>query len=244
MRDTKTNIPKCKFELWPTLITAIMFCILLGLGIWQLHRLNIKNALLTDIYSKIESPPTAFLGDVSNLQEMRYRQYTLLGNFLYEKSMYLYGGNPSNNSEQGYFVITPFVVAGNNMHILINRGWISLSKAKTFLQRTTQDRVTKITTVFMVPNQVSIFSPDNDLKRNIWFYMDMENMSKFTGCIIEKGFYMTLVQKDKESQGLVQPSIQSFFMYIKNDHLIYAITWFSLGFGLLCVYFAYHRYKS
>lgn len=230
-----------KFELWPTLIAVPMFILLLSLGFWQLYRLNVKNTLLENIQSKINSSPSHFsLHNLSDLEGMQYRKYTMKGEFLHHKTMFLYGSNPAKPSEHGYFVMTPFVTEGYK-HILLNRGWIPPTTVDVFIPKNPVYGPAQVVAVLMTPPVPSALLPKNDPKRNIWFFIDMDDMSAFAGCNLEKNLYMTLIDCDQASQDLTKHSTKDFCSHIQNHHLIYAITWFSLAIGLLWIYFAYHR---
>jgi surfeit locus 1 family protein len=231
-----------KFEFWPTLIMVPMFILLISLGFWQLYRLNVKNTLLENIQSKIASSPSHLsLHHLSDLEGMQYGKYIMKGEFLHQKTMFLYGSNPSKPSEHGYFVLTPFVTE-NQKYILLNRGWIPPTTADVFVSKNPVYGPSQVVAILMLPSAPSALIPKNDPKRNIWFSIDMKDMSEFAGCSLEKNLYMTLIDCDNDaSQDLTKHSVRDFCAHIQNHHLIYAIIWFSLAIGLLWIYFVYHR---
>ncbi|MES2214866.1 MAG: SURF1 family protein [Pseudomonadota bacterium] len=230
------------FEFWPTITTIFMVTVLLSLGFWQLHRLEYKNAILEDIQTKLDAAPSAFPPALGNLRDMQYKKYTLYGDFLYENNMFFYGGNPNNPSQHGYFVLTPFIT-NDGTRILVDRGWIFPTDIGSFLSKIPKYEPVQITAVLMIPSAPNDLTPKNDRNRNIWFSIDLESMSEFSGQKLAKGFYMSLVNgKNKEKEELlIKPSTKDFYVHIKNDHLLYAITWFSLAIALLGIFFVYHK---
>ena len=87
-----------------------------------------------------------------------------------------------------------------------------------------------------------IFIPDNDEKNNIWFTLDLQEASQKLG-ITKKDFYLMQVNSTNLPDGAF-PLTSTYLNVIRNDHLEYAITWYSLA-GFLCIiYFLYNKKQS
>ncbi|NBU53046.1 MAG: hypothetical protein EBS33_01520 [Alphaproteobacteria bacterium] len=86
------------------------------------------------------------------------------------------------------------------------------------------------------------FLDDNDEKNNIWFTLDLQEASQKLG-ITKKDFYLMQVNSTNLPDGAF-PLTSTYLNVIRNDHLEYAITWYSLA-GFLCIiYFLYNKKQS
>lgn len=77
-----------------------------------------------------------------------------------------------------------------------------------------------------------IFIPDNNIKDNLWFYIDIDTISH----IIDKKLPSLFLRKlYNEKQFGIKSSGIGIKLY--NHHLEYVITWYSLSFILLIMFF-------
>ena len=86
--------------------------------------------------------------------------------------------------------------------------------------------------VIRLPGRKGKYQPDNEPNNNFWFFVDTAEMSKFTGLNFEKSFYLEAVFNGPNGFPLGSQTR----IYIRNNHLQYAITWFLIACGLLGVY--------
>lgn len=224
-----------KLRSTPFLAAASLFLILISLGFWQISRLNKKNAFVAQIRSQLNQPaallPRHFTAEASDV----YKKYRLQGKFLTDKSMFLYSSNPTHTERHGYFVMTPFALDSGRV-ILINRGWIPQSLRPTFLSEAAPRESDDIEAMVMLPKAPSIFIPKNDLERNIWIYVDLKAMEDFMKVPMDQGFYMVLVSGEGLPKELTVKRAEE-FLQIRNDHLWYAVTWFSLAAAVMVIYY-------
>jgi len=151
------------------LLVITLFC---ALGTWQLVRLQWKNNLIDQIGKGLKSPAIKY----SNKIQTNYQRVSVNGVYNFEKQIYLYSLN--EKGEPGYDVITPFTTIDSE-NILINRGWIKTAqKNESRINRTVNK---KIYGLLLKNNKKNIFKPDNEINNNIWFYINIEDMKKFTG---------------------------------------------------------------
>jgi surfeit locus 1 family protein len=218
---------------WLKSISISIFMLLIYLGCWQLWRMEEKNVIL----AKIDNASNSSLeGGI-----VEYSKYALDGQFLYENNIFLYASNMHHPEKNGYFVLTPFCTKELGC-IIVNRGWIP--KSQRLSVDTGQAQKTRhIEAMAIKARKASIFLPDNDLEKNIWFYVDLRAMSRFTGVDLENDFYMVLLQGVDLPQDLMPVNPQDFFA-IRNDHFSYAITWFSLAIAMLAFMVAKFKEKS
>ena len=83
----------------------------------------------------------------------------------------------------------------------------------------------------------NIFKPDNEIEKNIWFSINLEDVNKFTGKKFnEYIFYL-------EDEKISTPKPKKITIDLPNNHLKYAITWYSISISIF-LYFLYFRKKN
>ena len=199
--------------------------VLIILGIWQLQRLDWKNNLLSNIEQKITAKPVRLMDEPTELED-QYRSVIVEGSILPGEIHIL---TSLKNIGPGFLVVVPFALADGKI-IMVDRGFVPESEKK--LSRS-QGKV-KIVGNLLWPNETDGFTPDPDVKKNMWFARDLEKMSNHL-----KTDAVLIVMRQSEPIG--KPVPQKIGVHIANDHLGYAITWFSLavvwfGMTILLVY--------
>lgn len=118
--------------LWPTVVFLLLLPLLLGLGLWQLDRAAVKQALVEQRAAGEVSPPLD-LSLTSGLDAGdRYRPATIKGQ--YDASQQWLLDNRVFLGQPGYHVFTPFIALGDERpSLLVNRGWISVGETREFL---------------------------------------------------------------------------------------------------------------
>ena len=206
----------------------IIFFILIfiGLGTWQIVRLNWKNNLILEIENSLKNPPV----ELAQSNKKNFLKIKTSGSIDFDKQIYLYNLNESGTP--GFEVINPITIGDENF--LINRGWIPFEKKGT-QEINVIDQKNVIGTL-KLQSRKNIFKPDNDLDENYWFSLNREDILKFTG----KNFSRYIIYLDGNYQF---PKSKRITANISNNHQKYAITWFSLALSILLLYL-YFRKKN
>jgi surfeit locus 1 family protein len=220
---------------------------MLGLGVWQLYRLNIKNEAIQLIENRISSPAKSFSSFSPHDSDDHHTKYMIQGDFLPGKDMFLYGSHPKHKEKHGYFVLTPLKLVDGGV-VLVNRGWISPTSVNEIIQKQTMSQRSlnnvEIVAVKMIPKDYggdrTSAKHRNDKKRNIWFYMDMNEMAGFVNESIESRFYFTLLSGEPMDDSITGVD-KEYFLNIYNNHLLYSIMWFALAISLGVVCYMYYR---
>jgi surfeit locus 1 family protein len=84
----------------------------------------------------------------------------------------------------------------------------------------------------------SFFLPDNRPDLNLWFWVDLPAMVKAAAIADAVPYY---IDADKTPNPGGWPKGGDTRLELPNDHLQYAITWFSLAIALIVIYVLYHR---
>ena len=201
-----------------------MFC---SLGTWQLYRLQWKQNLISQISEGLKSSPVKYSQNIKK----NYQKVTLVGEYNFKNQIYLYSLN--TKGQPGFDVVTPFQTISKE-NVLVNRGWIE----KDFKNNPEINHSTKnITGMLRKANRKNIFTPENDVKENIWFSINLKDVRKITG----KEFNKFVVYLDDENINVPKP--KKITVDVPNNHLKYAITWYSISISIL-FYYLYLRKKN
>ena len=200
--------------------------VFIGLGTWQIIRLNWKNNLILEIENSLKNPPV----ELAQSKKENFLKIKTSGSIDFDKQIYLYNLNESGTP--GFEVINPIIIGDENF--LINRGWIPFEKKGT--QEINVFDQENIIGTLKLQGRKNIFKPDNDLDENYWFSLNREDILKFTG----KNFSKYIIYLDGNYQ---LPRPKKITANISNNHQKYAITWFSLALSILLLYL-YFRKKN
>ena len=200
--------------------------VFIGLGTWQIIRLNWKNNLILEIENSLNNPPV----ELAESKKENFLKIKTSGSIDFDKQIYLYNLNESGTP--GFEVINPIMIGDENF--LINRGLIPFEKKGT--QEINVFDQKNIIGTLKLQGRKNIFKPDNDLDENYWFSLNREDILKFTG----KNFSKYIIYLDGNYQ---LPRPKKITANISNNHQKYAITWFSLALSILLLYL-YFRKKN
>lgn len=201
-------------------IFAILFgltgiAVLVWLGTWQVQRLAWKEGVLADIETRIAAAPVT-LPDAPDPEEQRYLPVEVTGAF---------GGGAlrvlvsRKRVGAGHLIISPFETEGGR-RILVDRGFLKLDAA---LSAAPEGPVT-VTGNLHWPDDRNSSTPPNDIAGNIWFARDIAQMAMTLGTEP----ILLVTRQMSQPDGAVTP-LPVDTGHIPNDHLQYAITWFSLA---------------
>lgn len=116
---------------WVTLIVVALMILLARLGVWQLDRLQQRRAANAQLLAAIEAAPLE-LNEITDTYtgmtpaqvsaDLANRDIVAVGefDFLNERILKL----QSWNGRAGVHLITPFLIEGTDLAVLVNRGWI------------------------------------------------------------------------------------------------------------------------
>ena len=225
-------------------LTALMLAglaLLIGLGVWQLKRLEWKQGLIAQIEARTKGPPITLEDAVALAGQGRdpsYYRVRVDGRFHHAKERYLYA---VSEGRVGWHVITPLETEDGDI-VLVDRGFVpdELKDPSARALRQVENVVT-VTGIVRTPETQTLFTPDNEPKVNRWFWRDLAGMARSmfpAGTIDVAPFFL---EADKSKVPGFWPEGGQTRLEIPNNHLQYAITWFLLGACLLIVYGLYVR---
>ncbi|MGR3661919.1 MAG: SURF1 family protein [Paracoccaceae bacterium] len=196
----------------PLIVGVLGVATLMSLGIWQLQRLAWKQAILDEIGVRISAPaePIAEAVDAARDKYQPVQETGVIGG----REIHVLASRKQKGA--GYRVIVPFAI-GERV-VLLDRGFLAI-EAKDV------PRPQKEISVFgnlHWPDEIDSYTPPPDLKAEIWFARDIEAMA----AALEAEPVLIIARSDTGDEIEPHPVAVS---GIPNDHLQYAITWFSLA---------------
>ncbi|KAL1517419.1 hypothetical protein ABEB36_001186 [Hypothenemus hampei] len=204
-----------------------------GLGIWQIQRKFWKENLILQMKERTESSPIELPQNIKEIKELEFRPVSVRGTFLHDKEIYMgprgliktnEESKLTDNPSPGYLVITPFKLADRDETILINRGWVSSGHRKPSSRPQGQvEGVVNVIGLLRLNEHRPNFSMKNRENSNLYFYRDLEAMCASTGA---SPIFLDQTKDFNIPGGPVGGQTN---VTLRNEHLSYIITWFSLS---------------
>jgi len=216
-----------KPELVPILFIIAAIGTFLALGIWQVQRLQWKQAMVAGIEKGQALPKLGTLPQ--RLEGLEYRSVALTGTFNHYKGMRMIGHPQA--ARQGFYVVTPFTLHDDGRTILVNRGWSPPDKEFR------PEGLQTVEGIIRPLRPKRMFSPANRPDKNIWFYEDIPAMAIATEMTLEPLVVEAIGKVGKD----VFPIPSDGKISVRNDHFNYAITWFTLAVIAVVMFALYYR---
>lgn len=223
---------------WPIAFTVFGLAVLIGLGSWQVQRLQWKTDLIVWRDAQLATPPAPLPATIANDPKVfdgyRFRRVSVTGEFAHDKEIYLAG---YLYKQVGFQVITPMLRDGGQA-VFVDRGWVPASRRDPASRSDSQVGGT-VTVVGIArgPGEQGWFVPDNDAEQNYWFWRDISAMAAAAG--VDAAPLIVQLEKTQNPGNLPIPSGEP--ISLRNDHLQYAITWYSLAVALVIIFYLSQR---
>jgi len=113
---------------WPTLATLFFFVLTLWLGNWQSGRAETKRALQARYDVAMREAPIHVGSTLLDRDSVLYRRLEVRGVFDAAHTILL--DNRIYKGVAGYHVLTPLLIEGGPLAILVNRGWVAVGRTR------------------------------------------------------------------------------------------------------------------
>jgi surfeit locus 1 family protein len=210
----------------PGLTTLLGMALLLSLGTWQVERLHWKRGILAQIAQAEASPPAVLA------PEPRPWSKVAVTGRLRNDLTALYGAEVRDTRAgptMGSELIVP-LEREEAPPVLVDRGWVPASRRTPLRQP--QGKVTVVGYV-RPPDQPGWFSARDDVAGRQFFTLDPAAIGRALGLAAVAPFTVVALGEPPSegwpipAQHLPQPP---------NNHLSYAVTWYSLAAALLVIF--------
>jgi surfeit locus 1 family protein len=227
--------------LFPALMTAVMLAVLVGLGIWQVHRLAWKEGILAQIEHAEASPAMPLVGDATQFGATitpekapagpaPYSKVAVTGRFREDLSA-LYGAEvrqTPDGARMGAQLIVP-LMRKDAAPLLVDRGWVPLTRVRPIGMPAGDVTVEG----YVRPaDHPGAFSAHDDAAMRRFFTLDPAAIGSAIGLHVAP---YTLVALGPQPADLF-PDPARHMPRPPNDHLSYAITWFGLALALAVIF--------
>lgn len=198
------------------------------LGIWQLHRLAWKQALIQRVDERIEAAPVAAPGPAEwpllSQQAYEYRRVRLRGRYLNDRETLV---QAVTKLGAGFWVMTPFEVA-DGYTVLINRGFVSPgNRIAANRVRGQIEGETTVTGLLRMSEPKGAFLRANDRTNDRWYSRDARAISAARGLASSAPYFIDADAIQAHFPGAPVGGLT--VITFPNNHLAYALTWFTLA---------------
>jgi surfeit locus 1 family protein len=216
-----------------TVAATALFALLIGLGVWQLERLQWKLALIAQVDRNLHAAPLSL--DDGIIPRAEYTRVALTGRFDNSKEAFIFGTDASG--APGYRVVVPFT-ARDGRTFLVDRGIVPKERVDPTTRRAGQiEGMTHVIGVWRTPDAPGLFTPMPDKAHRIWYAHDLSAIAKADRVTLAAP---VVIEADATPNPGGWPKGGQTVVTFRNEHLQYAITWFGLAAVLFGVYIAYH----
>ncbi len=197
----------------PVLFGVIGAAMLVNLGLWQLRRLEVKEAKLAAIEAMLVAEPVA-VPEAPNAAVDRYRGVALSGRFSGERIFKL---DSLRDEGPGRRVIAVFEMAGGR-RVMVDRGiWLDGTVARPEIAQAAE-----VVGNLDWPQESDAYTPPPDARTGLWFARDVALMAAAL-----KTEATLVIARAPTGDGIVPVPVDT--DTIPNTHWHYAVTWFSLA---------------
>lgn len=228
--------------LWPTAITVPALIILVALGTWQVQRLSWKTDLIDRIEAQVTADPVPLPGEIDNPADWDFRRVTVTGRYDDAAGQLNLLGRTSDTGRAGQHLVALLTVTDGpaaGRTLLVDRGWIpaAFEDADARAEAAVPEGPVTLTGVLRQPRPPGWMQPENDPADNAWFTHDPVAMAAALGADPATVMPMVLERgADRQAPVDALPRGGRTRIDLPNNHLQYAVTWYSLAAVLAAVY--------
>jgi len=223
-----------------TLWTLIGIALLCGLGKWQLDRLHWKLGLIHAAETRSHAAPVPLRSIVGeSTSDVEYTHAAAEGEFIPGKTAYLF--SQLEDERIGYQVLEPMRLADGRV-LIVDRGFVPQNgtglPTDVTAAPTGEVRIAGLVRGDQKPGP---FTPPADPKKSVFYVRDIPAIASALG--VSDAVPLMLAEDQSAPKG-IYPEGGHTRLTFRNEHLQYAITWFSLAFVLLVMYLVYHAQRG
>jgi cytochrome oxidase assembly protein ShyY1 len=229
--------------------TLVLIAIFVGLGLWQLQRRVEKHALIAALTERLAAAP-APLSPASEWPRLtpdhdEFRRVSFSAIYEPRLDAMVYSSGSAirpDISGPGTWAFIPARLPGGET-LAIDAGFVP----NTMQDRGVQDRAVAglitgrpvaMTGYLRFPEAAGTFTPDVEHTKRLWFARDHLAMAQAFGWERVAPFYIDL-ETPVPQNGIPKPGPLQ--VQLKDDHLQYAITWFTLAFAVAIAFAVWWR---
>ncbi len=234
------------------LFTLVMVAAFVGLGLWQLQRRVEKHALISALTERLAAspvplpPPSQWSALTQQADEFRRVSFTATYARAPDAMVYSAGSAVREDvSGPGTWAFLPARLASGET-IVINTGFVE----NTMQDRGVEDRAVAqfaadqpvtLTGYLRFPESAGMLTPVANTAKRLWFVRDVGAMAQALSWGHVAPFYIDL-ETPVPPNGVPKPGPLT--VHLKDDHLQYAITWFTLALAVVIAFGVWWRRRA
>lgn len=231
------------------LFTLFLTAVCVALGVWQLQRRTAKHELIAALTERLAAAPVALPLPVlwSGLNPARdeFRRVSFTATYAPLPDAMVYSAGSAvrkDASGPGTWAFLPARLPSGET-VVIDAGFIE----NTMQDRDVEDRAVKklvtgepvtLTGYLRFPEAPGWLTPGENRAKRLWFVRDHLAMASALGWGAVAPFYVDLEQP-APANGIPRPG--PLVVNLKDDHLQYAVTWFTLAGAVLIAFAVWAR---
>jgi cytochrome oxidase assembly protein ShyY1 len=229
--------------------TFVMVALFVSLGLWQLQRRVEKHALIAALTERLAAapaplpPPSQWSGLTAERDEFRRVSFSATYAHLADAMVYSSGSAVRDDiSGPGTWAFLPAQLSSGET-VVVNAGFVP----NTMQERSVEDRAVvplmtdrpvTLTGYLRFPERAGLLTPAESPAKRLWFARDHLSMARtlFWGEVAP--FYIDLETPVPENDIPKPGALQ---VHLRDDHMQYAITWFSLAGAVVIAFLVWLR---
>jgi cytochrome oxidase assembly protein ShyY1 len=238
-----------------TLFTLAMLAAFVGLGLWQLQRRVEKHVLIAALTERLAAAPVPLPSSAkwNALTPGRdeFRRVTFSATYAKPDAMVYASGSAIREdiSGPGTWAFLPAKLPSGET-VVVNTGFVENTMQDRALEdravaRLIDDRPVMLTGYLRFPDSGGLFTPAANIGKRLWFARDVPDMVRQLGWGEGENrlapFYIDL-ESPVPPNGIPKPG--PLHVHLKDDHMQYAITWFSLASAIMIAFGVWWRRKA
>ena len=224
--------------------TLLMVVLFVGLGVWQLQRRVEKHALIAALTERLAAPPGGMPSPAQwnaltpASDEFRRVSFTAAYDSRADAMVYSSGSAVREDiSGPGTWAFLPARLPSGET-VVVNAGFVT----NTMQDRSVEDRAVAplvtdrpmtLTGYLRFPEKAGLLTPAEHPATRLWFTRDQLSMAHALSWGEVAPFYVDL-ETPVPASGIPKPGPLE--VHLRDDHMQYAITWFSLAGAVLIAF--------
>jgi cytochrome oxidase assembly protein ShyY1 len=234
------------------LFTLAMVALSVGLGLWQLQRRVEKHALISALTERLAVapeplPPTSQWHALNPAYD-EFRRVTFTAAYARLPDAMVYSSGSAVRADvsgPGTWAFLPARLASGET-VVINAGFVE----NTMQDRAVEDRAVErltpnqpvtLTGYLRFPEGAGMLTPAANPAKRLWFTRDVGAMAEGLSWGQVAPFYIDL-ESPVPPSGIPKPGPLQ--VHLKDDHMQYAVTWFTLALALVIAFGVWLRRRA
>ncbi len=210
-------------------VALVFFCGFIALGTWQIQRRAWKLDLIARVEARVNAAPVAAPGPAEwpsiTAKSHEYLRVRATGTLLTELATPV---KALTELGSGYWLMTPLRTPDGNI-IMINRGFVASLEPGRIARSKAVPEPQSITGLLRLSEPGGGFLRHNDPTADRWYSRDVQAIAHSRGLGRIAPYFIDADRASSPGTGTDSPVGGLTVIAFANNHLLYAITWYTLA---------------